>query len=99
MAAVTALPTIDLTPLREGSAADKRAVARAVDDACTEIGFFLVAGHGVPQRLITETRQAAIDFFALPQDEKMKCSGLRQRSAAATTGLATGHCPIRSARP
>lgn len=72
MAAANALPTIDLTPLREGSAADKRAAARKIDDACTEIGFFLVAGHGVPQRLIAETRQAAVDFFALPHEEKMK---------------------------
>src|SRR5579875_1746226 len=68
----TALPTIDLTPLREGSLADKQAVARAIDQACTQIGFFLVAGHGVSQRLISETRQAAVDFFALPLEEKMK---------------------------
>lgn len=72
MATANALPTIDLTPLREGSAADKRAVACEIDDACTEIGFFLVAGHGVAQRLIAETRQAAVDFFALPHEEKMR---------------------------
>ena len=72
MAAATALPTIDLTPLRDGSAAHKRAVAREIDDACTGIGFFLVAGHGIPQRLIAETRQAAVGFFALPHEEKMK---------------------------
>ena len=72
MATANALPTIDLTPLREGSDADKRAVACEIDDACTEIGFFLVAGHGVAQRLIAETRQAAVDFFALPHEEKMR---------------------------
>ena len=32
----------------------------------------MVVGHGVPQDLITTTRQRAIDFFALPDDEKMK---------------------------
>src|SRR5580704_1229961 len=73
MAATTsALPTIDLAPFRDGSAADRRDVARQVDEACTEIGFFLIAGHGVPQQLILDTRQAAIDFFALPAEEKMK---------------------------
>jgi isopenicillin N synthase-like dioxygenase len=73
MAATTsALPTIDLAPLRDGSAADRRDVARQIDQACTEIGFFLIAGHGVPQQLILDTRQAAIDFFALPQEDKMK---------------------------
>ena len=32
----------------------------------------MVVGHGVPQDLITATRQRAIDFFALPDEEKLK---------------------------
>ncbi len=72
MAAENAIPTIDLTPLRSGDAAAKREVARQIDAACRDTGFFLVAGHGVPTELITKTRQRAIDFFALPDDEKMK---------------------------
>jgi isopenicillin N synthase-like dioxygenase len=47
-------------------------VARQIDAACTDIGFFMVVGHGVPQGLITTARQRAIDFFALPVEEKMK---------------------------
>jgi isopenicillin N synthase-like dioxygenase len=66
------IPTIDLSPLRSGSEASKREVARQIDDACTDIGFFMVVGHGIPQDLITTTRQRAIDFFALPVEEKMK---------------------------
>ena len=42
------------------------------DAACTEIGFFIVTGHGISQDLITTARQQAIDFFALPDEEKMK---------------------------
>jgi isopenicillin N synthase-like dioxygenase len=72
MAAEDAIPTIDVSPLRSGSAADRRDVARQIDAACTEIGFFMVAGHGVAQDLIETTRQRAIDFFALPVEEKMK---------------------------
>jgi isopenicillin N synthase-like dioxygenase len=72
MAADNAIPTIDITPLRTGSDADKRKVARRIDDACMDTGFFLVTGHGVPVELIRRTRQRAIDFFALPEDEKMK---------------------------
>ncbi len=72
MAAASAIPTIDLTPLRSGSDADKRAVARQIDAACMDTGFFLVTGHGVPADLIAKTRQRAIDFFALPDAEKMK---------------------------
>src|SRR4051812_43288480 len=66
------IPTIDLTPLRAGADAGKREVARQIDDACRDTGFFLVTGHGVSADLIAKTRQRAIDFFALPQEEKMK---------------------------
>ena len=66
------IPTIDLSPLVDGSAAGRREVARQIDAACTDTGFFLVSGHGVPADLITRTRQRAIDFFALPLEEKMK---------------------------
>jgi isopenicillin N synthase-like dioxygenase len=71
MAADT-IPTIDLSPLRSGGGGGRREVARQIDDACTDIGFFLVTGHGIPLELITRARQRAIDFFALPDDEKMK---------------------------
>src|SRR5256885_16716332 len=37
-----------------------------------DTGFFMVTGHGVAADLITRTRQRAIDFFALPVEEKMK---------------------------
>jgi isopenicillin N synthase-like dioxygenase len=72
MAAQNAIPTIDLSPLQNGSDSDRRKVAHQIDEACTDIGFFLVEGHGVPQDLITTARQRAIDFFALPDAEKMK---------------------------
>ena len=66
------IPTIDLSPLRNGGERGKREVARAIDAACTEIGFFMVVGHGVPRELIETTRRRAVEFFALPADEKMK---------------------------
>ncbi|HZO44815.1 MAG TPA: 2-oxoglutarate and iron-dependent oxygenase domain-containing protein, partial [Xanthobacteraceae bacterium] len=69
--AADAIPTVDLSPLRGGSAAEQRAVARQIDAACRDTGFFMVTGHGVPADLITRTRQRAIDFFALPVEEKM----------------------------
>ena len=72
MAAESAIPTIDVSPLRGGDAAAQRDVARQIDAACTDTGFFLVAGHGVAQQEIEATRQCAIDFFALPVEEKMQ---------------------------
>jgi isopenicillin N synthase-like dioxygenase len=64
--------TIDLTPLREGSEGGKRTVSRTIDAACRDIGFFMVVGHGVSDSQIRTTRQRTIDFFALPEAEKMK---------------------------
>src|SRR5258708_35899176 len=72
MAAKNAIPTIDPSPRRGGSGTEKREVARQIDAACTEIGFFIVTGHGISQDLIATARQQAIDFFALPDEEQMK---------------------------
>ena len=81
MAAEPAIPTIDMSPLRTGSEAEKRAVARRIDEACRSTGFFLVTGHGVSADLITKARQRAIDFFAMPLDEKMKVQDIAEMVA------------------
>ena len=65
------VPLIDIAPWRNGGADGRRAVARAVDAACRDTGFFTVAGHGVPEALVAETRAASAAFFALPEDEKL----------------------------
>jgi isopenicillin N synthase-like dioxygenase len=72
MTANDTIPTIDLSPLRSGNERERREVARQIDAACTDTGFFMITGHGVPPDLIATTRQRAIDFFALPDAEKMK---------------------------
>jgi isopenicillin N synthase-like dioxygenase len=61
-----------MTPFRTGSDAQRREVARQIDAACRDTGFFIVTGHGVSPDLIQKTRQRAIEFFALPDAEKMK---------------------------
>jgi isopenicillin N synthase-like dioxygenase len=67
-----AIPVIDLAPYFRGGDAEKRRVARRIDDACTEVGFFTIVGHGVPEDEIQKVRQATVDFFALPLAEKLK---------------------------
>ena len=66
------LPVIDLRPLRDGS--DPRGVADALDAACTDLGFFVVTGHGLDSGLRAETMEQARRFFALPFEEKMEIS-------------------------
>ena len=68
----TGIPVIDLSLARQGSAADRLVVARQVDAACREIGFFAITGHGVEPGIVADLRSAAHAFFALPQAEKLR---------------------------
>jgi len=70
MASVPSVPTIDLTPWYEGTAADRADVARQLDEALQTVGFFLVTGHGVTHELRARIRTAARAFFALPVEIK-----------------------------
>ena len=66
------IPLIDIDPFLRGSAADKARTARALDDACREMGWLVIAGHGVPGALIEEMHAVSRAYFALPHWEKMK---------------------------
>lgn len=45
-------------------------VARAIDTACRDTGFFTVVGHGVDSALCRRLDTLAREFFARPDDEK-----------------------------
>ena len=49
-------------------------MARQIDEACCDIGFFTIAGHGVPDAVVRHLREAAHAFFALPPDEKLRAA-------------------------
>ena len=66
------IPVVDLTAARQGGAAERLAVARLVDAACREIGFFTITGHGVDPATVADLRSAAHAFFALPPAEKLR---------------------------
>lgn len=66
------VPVIDLQPYRTGNSAGKQAVARAVDQACRDIGFLVITGHGVSAELIAQTRDVSRRFFDLPLVEKQR---------------------------
>ncbi|MGE0854061.1 MAG: isopenicillin N synthase family dioxygenase [Hyphomicrobiaceae bacterium] len=69
---MTDVPVIDLTPCYTGTAADKAALARRIDKACSEIGFFTVAGHRVAKPLVDDVFDTAFEFFNLPVEEKRR---------------------------
>lgn len=68
----TTVPVIDIAPALQGGAADRLEVARQIDAACVDIGFFTVRGHGVAPALVDALRNCANSFFNLPLEEKLR---------------------------
>src|SRR5690349_2015073 len=66
------VPTINLAPFLAGSPDGRAKVVSEVRQACEQVGFFLVAGHGVPRSLIEFIRAVSNEFFDLPLEEKLK---------------------------
>jgi isopenicillin N synthase-like dioxygenase len=66
------IPLIDLRPFLEGSESDKKVVAHSVDDACRDIGFLLITGHGVSPGLRRDIEHAMTAFFSLPVETKAR---------------------------
>jgi isopenicillin N synthase-like dioxygenase len=81
---LTRLPVIDLAPfVAGGSAAERRAIAKALREACIDIGFFYLSGHGIEQQDFDAIIAMGHRFFALPLAEKTK---LHSNNSAARLG-------------
>src|SRR4051794_20158218 len=67
------LPVIDMAPLLEGGPAGERGrVAREIETACRDSGFFYLTGHGIPPGLQDRMEAASRRFFALAEAEKRR---------------------------
>jgi isopenicillin N synthase-like dioxygenase len=66
---VTQVPIIDVSPLLDG-ALGRSGVAESIGQACRELGFFYVVGHGVSEDLSARLERLSRTFFA--QDEAAK---------------------------
>ena len=69
-AATKAIPLIDVGPAFRGEPGATDTVAREVRRACEMVGFFYLAGHGVPQAVIDDAFAASREFHAMPLDAK-----------------------------
>lgn len=84
------VPQIDLTPLVAPDPQNTErtaAIAKEIRDACLEVGFFYVTGHGVDADLIARTFEATKDFFDLPLEQKAGVSILNSAKMRGYTGL------------
>src|SRR5262245_31237965 len=61
-------------------------LARDIDRACRDIGFLVIAGHGVPPPRLERSIAAAREFFALDIAEKSLCTS--------PDGRARGYTPV-----
>src|SRR3954468_22830701 len=65
------VPVVDVAPLiGAGTVGEVRAVAEAIDSACSDLGFFVISGHGIDPRLRRDLDEAAREFFALAEETK-----------------------------
>ncbi|MGH2341708.1 isopenicillin N synthase family dioxygenase [Segnochrobactraceae bacterium EtOH-i3] len=60
------VPVLDLAPLTEGRPIDD--LARALDRACRETGFFYVRNHGIHENVFNGIFEATKRYFALPEE-------------------------------
>ena len=78
MMAAETLPVIDVAPLvAAGPPGPLADVARQIETACREHGFFYVTGHGLDPGLLARLASASAAFFALPQAAKMEIAMAR----------------------
>ncbi len=86
------LPVVDVAPLRRASLpgasfpgaslagprpGGPTEVARQIEAACREHGFFYVTGHGVAPELLARLSAASTAFFELPLADKMEIAMAR----------------------
>ncbi|HCJ28979.1 MAG TPA: 2OG-Fe(II) oxygenase [Pseudomonas sp.] len=69
---MTQLPIIDIAPLYADDEPGRRAVARQIDAACRDWGFFYIRNHPISAERIGQLKDAAERFFALPSEQKLK---------------------------
>jgi isopenicillin N synthase-like dioxygenase len=94
------VPVIDLGRFTHGSPEQQLAVARAVDQALVEVGFFVVANHGMSAEVIAEADRQSRRFFELPMDGKMAIRTMAKGSprgyvpiGVSTLGRTAGETP------
>lgn len=66
----SSVPVVDLEPYFNGPTEGKLKVAKAVDQACRDIGFLIIRNHQVQPSLIERAMRVSREFFQRPLAEK-----------------------------
>ncbi len=70
------LPVIDVGPL-VGGRGDRSAATSALGDACRQLGFFYIRGHGLDPALVDRLHELSRLFFARPETDKIEIAMAR----------------------
>lgn len=84
------IPVVDLRDWAAGGDARRRFVA-SVGQSLTEIGFFAVRHHGIPDQLTREAYEVARAFFHLPPEVKRRYHDPAKHGQRGFTGFGTEH--------
>lgn len=66
------IPVIDIGPYLDGAPGALEAVAAQIHRASTEVGFYFITNHGMPQDIVDRALNASRKFHAMPASEKAK---------------------------
>ena len=64
--AVETIPVIDAGPLRSGTLAGAKQVAKEMRKAAQEVGFFYLSNHGISPKVIMQAYNTSKIFFSKP---------------------------------
>ncbi|KAF7365652.1 Clavaminate synthase-like protein [Mycena venus] len=67
-----AIPVIDMSNISNAEPAVRRALVDEIKHACTDVGFFYVKNHGIPEEVMQRTLAQMQRFFDLPLDQKLE---------------------------
>jgi isopenicillin N synthase-like dioxygenase len=65
------IPVLDIAPYLNGEAGAMQHLAASIARSCEDTGFLVLTNHGIPQALANGCFEAAAQFFALPDEEKL----------------------------
>ena len=65
------VPVVDLQPFYSGDPAARKRVAEEMQ-VCRDIAFLVVTGHPIQTELMKAVADVSLNFFSLPEAEKLK---------------------------
>jgi isopenicillin N synthase-like dioxygenase len=94
--ALMTVPVIDIAAFFSGNVEAKRKLVAAVNQACEDIGFWVMTGHGIEDELCKELLRVGRAFFDLPLEEKLKSRIDTSRQGPLNFSSRRGYLPVAS---